>query len=1013
MPEADRLRLAGRLPADYVGYGYAPLLADDMKAVAAVASDVAASSTQADASVVAAAAQATLATGSVTSATAQATAAQNSRLAAEAAVASVTVGSTDSLAYPEQVRNLITAADVVDVIVYDTRLDSDGGAWTERCTGTSWYNETLNTATRGVKRAFPKVALIVARSSDITIYDALDLDPATGVPRMWMVFNRVGTDVTMLRMAGTINGIAARNGQLARTVTDSQRALVLIDFIEDAAVLVRNSDTRRRLFIGDRNVSNSALYFITSGYPAITSVGVYGVDLAVLPGAPISPVTGLAMPSVLLTEAGSFRVLHPTGPGAARSAATTLTGGYRRARFTPDNRIIAIGETAPTIADVGPVPYAASTANTAWRTHRVGASSIGATGGIILPGVNGVGTLVDMAPGAIAQTPQVNIIAEDLGNAPNSMVASIGPDFATGWMPSSNIQLASLGDGATGNVTGTGNLVVNGDFTTSMTGWTNQSATSAAVSGAAEITSAGVAGAPGIARTFTVVAGQTYTASARLERISGRQNVTLQLAGAAIGTTRTAGQTTVGWANVNFSFTAVSSGTLTLTLYENDAASSAGLSFRADDVTCTLVAADRSYIQRGLEVVGMLSRAVVATDAELVAYSGFSASNYLTQPSNAALAVTTGDVSFMGWVNVSSFAAAFPLASVQGTDGLELGVGTGGFNFRLQSATAGTNLTVTGTTTTTGQWAFVVGLRRAGVLEIWVNGQREATLAAAGTMTNTPGALEVARSANASALTGIALLRIATYAPTPGQIQRMYRDERPLFAAGGKAFLGGASSATVRQLSRSRYTNRLGVAMSDGLAVLDGLVRVERQTTGTLSPAMASNDVRAVAMEAGLTLIGTAANAGVRRAAITGLDLMAQNAPTPQASRIFRAQGATADATPLILSPRVFIRERELVVVRALITARVYGATDTESLTYERRATYFRDAGGNVTIRGSVQVVGTDVEVTGTADATLVIDTTAQTVAAQVTGIAATRLTWTVRFQVERTTQDSSYEEVI
>ena len=34
----------------------------------------------------------------------------------------------------------------VDVFVYDTRKDSDGGAWRKRTQNTSWYNETLNTS---------------------------------------------------------------------------------------------------------------------------------------------------------------------------------------------------------------------------------------------------------------------------------------------------------------------------------------------------------------------------------------------------------------------------------------------------------------------------------------------------------------------------------------------------------------------------------------------------------------------------------------------------------------------------------------------------------------------------------------------------------------------------------------------------------------------------------------------------------------------------------------------------
>jgi hypothetical protein len=50
----------------------------------------------------------------------------------------------------------------VDVFIYDTRKDSDGGAWRKRTQHTSWYNETLNTATRGSRKEFPAVAVIVS-----------------------------------------------------------------------------------------------------------------------------------------------------------------------------------------------------------------------------------------------------------------------------------------------------------------------------------------------------------------------------------------------------------------------------------------------------------------------------------------------------------------------------------------------------------------------------------------------------------------------------------------------------------------------------------------------------------------------------------------------------------------------------------------------------------------------------------------------------------------------------------
>ena len=49
----------------------------------------------------------------------------------------------------------------VDVFVYDTRKDSDGGAWRKRTQNTSWYNETLGTSTRGSRKEFPAVAVLV------------------------------------------------------------------------------------------------------------------------------------------------------------------------------------------------------------------------------------------------------------------------------------------------------------------------------------------------------------------------------------------------------------------------------------------------------------------------------------------------------------------------------------------------------------------------------------------------------------------------------------------------------------------------------------------------------------------------------------------------------------------------------------------------------------------------------------------------------------------------------------
>ena len=76
-----------------------------------------------------------------------------------------------------------TGNNATGIFVYDTRNDSDGGAWRHRTQNTSWYNEGVST-TRGARKEFPAVAVIVMESTQCTIYDADDPNLS-----MWMVFN--------------------------------------------------------------------------------------------------------------------------------------------------------------------------------------------------------------------------------------------------------------------------------------------------------------------------------------------------------------------------------------------------------------------------------------------------------------------------------------------------------------------------------------------------------------------------------------------------------------------------------------------------------------------------------------------------------------------------------------------------------------------------------------------------------------------------------------------------------
>ena len=73
-----------------------------------------------------------------------------------------------------------------------------------------------------------------------------------------------------------------------------------------------------------------------------------------------------------------------------------------------------------------------------------------------------------------------------------------------------------------------------------------------------------------------------------------------------------------------------------------------------DDVVVTEVDEDRSANANGLHSYGTITKSAVATGADLVAYSGFSASNYLKQLYNSDLAPGTGEYSVICWVKTGT-----------------------------------------------------------------------------------------------------------------------------------------------------------------------------------------------------------------------------------------------------------------------------------------------------------------------------------------------------------------------
>lgn len=946
------------------------------------------------------AAQATNAQGAVKAAEAATSAAAAATSAAQAAgrVAGVTTGSTANLVYPEAIANLVTASDVRDVLVYDTRLDSDGGAWTRRCQHTSWWNETLNTATRGAKRDFPTVALIVLRAGSMTIYDLHDLD-GSNVPRMWMVFT-AGFGNHLFVSGGSLpTALAASNGYLVVTSTGgsgSGRA-ISVAFCADAGLIYSTFNVSRwsGLIVSRNSGANSST---TISAASIAGNDIADVDMRVLPGA-LRDGAGLPIPTIAVATGGGLSVIHPNG----QVVSLTIASGHTCVSFVSDTHLGGVLSSDAAALPYYPIPYATAAEGGA----RVGAYytsgqslnyNIGGQSGVVADAAGGVAGLAQFAH-------------ELMTNPNNGMVALTAHTYATGWQPG-DIRLAALCDAATGVIAASGEMITNGTFTTDTAGWIASLGTIAAVSNEMRVTNGGAYGSA--YQTLTTVPGQAYTLTCTMR--AGTAYGAIISVTEPIGNTLLAQQQTISASDVTVLMTFVAAGVQTRIVAQTNSIT-IGATAYFDSISVKTAVADRSHKARGLTVIGSLTRAAVGTGNDVVAVSGFTSGNYLDQPYNSLLDFGSGDFCISFWGRAST-AGGYYLDRDSSTTGARISLVASGnkVTFAITDNVAvGASVTTSRdfVSTDLALWHFI---RRGSVLEGWRNGVLDVSGSAGsvGSLTNALAVLRVGeRVSSTSPAAGliISMLRFSAYAPTPTQIARMWRDERALFDTGAKALLGGTTSA-VQALSYSEHSQRLAVATTDGVGVFAGLRRVEYLSTSNLSPAMASNNASKIALEAGALVVGTAANAGMRRDAITGLDRMQATPRMPFSPRRLTARGFTTDATPLTLAPRLGIGERETLIVLATVVGRVFGAADGQRLSYQRRATYYRDAGGNVTLQGSVQTIGTDTEVTGTADATLVIDTTAQTVAPQVTGVAATRIVWTATLEVTRIA-DAQYEELV
>jgi hypothetical protein len=735
----------------------------------------------------------------------------------------------------------------VDVFVYRTANDSDGGSWRKRTQHTSWYNETLNTATRGSRKEFPAVAVIVAETNQVTIYDGDDPD----MP-MWMVFNQ-GSDYRtyLARTQAAVTSVSALNGVMAvgRGNGGYDEALLVMSFIEDGGKNYGNSANSTWTLLADianRNTTGISIAF-DPDFGQIVNLAINDVAMTVLPNAPIDAATGLPVPTIAVASDGGVSVIKDDG------TVVDITGGSQGSDM-PLDAISFVGNHSVMFShryasEVSTIP--SSDSNAAYYNQ------VPTFTGRI---TNSISHHDDTHLAALSSDNNIESIAIDEDNAVSKSVSGVSrhnhfaisgdtdrasafitSSYNTGWMNGA-IKLATLSDTDDTDVTGS-ELVTNGTFASDTSGWTQ------AYVSVAPTTFSSVSGQL-VARRgdqyrfcvqqLTVEVGKTYTVSVDSPTgdnlMVGKDSNSNQYGFIQTGA--------AGTGSVTFTATQTALYIMCHT-YKNQTTDTI-----FDNISVRLAEEDRSVNGNGLQVFGSITKNPVASGADLVAYSGFSTSNYLRQPVNADMQ-GANNKTFMSWFKTSSTSAFQYLLSFGNESNSSYGIAVRTTNGVLYAYDTVNGTNDTTSVVTDGLWHHVVLVDNGKTKKVYLDGVLIDTFSISAYTVDTDEAYYIGiwggtSGRNHPFLGSLALQRFSHTLASPEQIAKIYEDEKVLFQENAQATLYAASPASgspdaVTALAYDDTTELLHVGTDNGRSVFQGLRRVDNTTDAVGAAISASN----------------------------------------------------------------------------------------------------------------------------------------------------------------------------
>ena len=222
------------------------------------------------------------------------------------------------------------------VYVYNTALDSDGGAWRHRSQHTSWYNEAPSIS-RGKKKEFPAVAVLTLTETSLKIYDANDPNG-----ELWGHYTQLSWDVNY-------NDVCALNGIILISNFDSSNnysgwGTLRLNFPKDEMVndcstidygSYQGGTTRHLLTTTDYRYSGDEKRKISWSSYYITCV-----DMVVASDCVTDPDTKLPVPHIAVgtntfnSVNNLLQIAYASGlPGDREWTVASANGGYGSERY--------------------------------------------------------------------------------------------------------------------------------------------------------------------------------------------------------------------------------------------------------------------------------------------------------------------------------------------------------------------------------------------------------------------------------------------------------------------------------------------------------------------------------------------------------------------------------------------------------------------------------------------------------------------------------------------------------